>query len=56
MENYNKLRTQLNTKKERLFREKNVAKWELQADQLRVAQDTIHDAEKAFAIMLPKET
>jgi hypothetical protein len=39
-----------------LFKEKNVAKWGIPAEDTRRAVDSINDAEGAFSIMLPTET
>jgi hypothetical protein len=43
-------------KKEKLFREKNVSKWGIPADQAREAVDIMENAEAAFEMMLPEET
>ena len=42
--------------KEVLFKEKNVSKWGIPAEDSRRAVDVINDAESAFAMMLPEET
>jgi hypothetical protein len=39
-----------------LFKEKNVAKWGIPAEDTRKAVDVIDDAEIAFSMMLPAET
>ncbi len=46
----------LQNKKEKTFKAKDVSKWELKDDQLRAAQDVINDKEQAFALMHPQET
>lgn len=43
-------------KKEKLYKGKDVSKWEIKDEKLRVAQDIINDKEAAFAMMMPKET
>ncbi len=49
-------KTELMKKKERLFKEKNVSKWEIPAEKAREAVDIMDDAEAAFEMMLPAET
>ena len=55
---YNALNASLTAKKEKLFREnpKNLAKWDLPASKVQEAIAVANDAEKACALMLPKET
>lgn len=53
---YTKHKTDLLKKKEKLFREKNVSKWEIPAEQARDAVDVMDNAEQAFEMMLPQET
>lgn len=43
-------------KKEKLFKEKNVSKWEIPAEKAREAVDIMNNAEAAFEMMLPAET
>ena len=50
---YNAQRIDLNKRKERLFRRKDVTEWGCSSDQLRPAMDTLNDAERAFGYMLP---
>jgi hypothetical protein len=53
---YTSDKTNLMKKKEKLFREKNVSKWGIPADQAREAVDIMENAEAAFEMMLPEET
>jgi len=53
---YNTQRDSLKQQKEKLFKEKNVAKWGIPVEDTRRAVDVINDAEQAFAMMLPVET
>ena len=53
---YNEQRINLNKRKERLFRRKDVNEWGVPSDQLRAAMDTLTDAEAAFIYMLPNPT
>jgi hypothetical protein len=46
----------LATNKEKLFKQKDVSKWEIKEEKFRKAQDTVNDKEAAFKMMLPKET
>ena len=50
---YNAQRIDLNRRKEKLFRRKDVTEWGCNSDQLRSAMDTLNDAERAFGYMLP---
>jgi len=50
---YNSQRIDLNKRKEKLFRRKDVTEWGCPSDQLRSAMDTLNDAEAAFGYMLP---
>lgn len=50
---YNAQRIDLNKRKEKLFRRKDVTEWGCSADQLRTAMDSLNDAERAFGFMLP---
>ena len=50
---YNAQRVDLNKRKERLFKRKDVTEWGCPADQMRAAMDTLNDAEAAFGYMLP---
>ena len=43
-------------KKEKLYKGKDVSKWEIKEEKFRVAQDIINDKEAALAMMMPKET
>lgn len=43
-------------KKEKLFKEKNVSKWEIPAEKAREAVDIMNNAEAAFEMMLPAES
>lgn len=43
-------------KKEKLFKEKNVSKWEIPAEKAREAVDIMNDAEAAFEMMLPADS
>ena len=43
----------LNKRKERLFRRKDVTEWEAAPDQMRNCLDSLHNAELAFGYMLP---
>jgi hypothetical protein len=56
MSRYTLHRDGLTKQKEKLFKEKNVAKWGIPAEDTRRAVDVINDAELAFAMMLPAET
>jgi hypothetical protein len=53
---YTKEKTQLMKRKEKIFRAKNVNKWEIPAEQVRDAIDVMDDAEASFEMMLPRET
>jgi hypothetical protein len=53
---YTLQKTNLMKKKEKIFKEKNVSKWELPADKAREAVDFKDNAEAAFEMMLPGET
>ena len=53
---YNQHKTDLLKKKERLFRAKNVSKWEIPAEKSREAVDVMDNAEDAFEMMLPADT
>jgi len=50
---YNVQRLDLNKRKEKLFRRKDVTEWGLSSDQLRPAMDSLNNAEQAFSLMLP---
>ena len=50
---YNAQRVDLNKRKERLFKRKDVTEWGCPSDQMRAAMDTLNDAEAAFGYMLP---
>ena len=50
---YNTQRVDLNKRKERLFKRKDVTEWGCPSDQMRAAMDTLNDAEAAFGYMLP---
>ncbi len=56
LQRYVTTKANLANRKEKLFKEKNVTNWELPDDKIRLAQDTVHDKEAAFRMMLPKET
>lgn len=56
MARYNAQRIDLNKRKERLFRRKDVTEWGCGSDQLRDAMDSLNDAERAFQFMLPNAT
>jgi hypothetical protein len=56
MNRYTQHKTTLTQQKEKLFKEKNVAKWGIPVEDTRRAVDVINDAELAFAMMLPAET
>ncbi len=56
MNRYTQHKTTLTQQKEKLFKEKNVAKWGIPVEDTRRAVDVINDAEAAFAMMLPAET
>ena len=43
-------------RKEKVFRAKNVSKWEIPAEQARDAIDVMDDAEASFEMMLPAES
>jgi len=43
-------------KKEKLFKAKDVSKWEIKEEKFRQAQDLINDKAAAFAMMMPSET
>lgn len=53
---YTTTKANLIKNKQKLFKEKDVSKWEVKEEKLRKAQDTINDQEAAYKIMLPKET
>lgn len=46
----------MNARKEKIYKAKDVSKWELEDSQLRLAQDIINDQKAAYAMMLPKDT
>ena len=50
---YNAQRIDLNKRKEKLFRRKDVTEWGCTQDQLRPAMDTLNDAARAWDYMLP---
>jgi hypothetical protein len=50
---YNAQRIDLNKRKEKLFRRKDVTEWGLSSDQLRPAMESLNNAEAAFSLMLP---
>ena len=53
---YNAQRADLNKRKERLFRRKDVTEWGCAPDQMRAAMDTLNNSEAAFGYMLPNAT
>ena len=53
---YTTTKANLAVQKEKLFKAKDVSKWEIKETKLRQAQDIIDNKEAAFAMMLPKET
>ena len=53
---YTAQKADLNKRKEKLFRRKDVTEWGCPSDQLRAAMDTLNDAETAFTYMLPNAT
>lgn len=53
---YNRSKDELLKQKERLFKRKDVSEWQVPSDKLREALASVGDAEKAFDLMLPKET
>ena len=50
---YNAQRVDLNKRKEKLFRRKDVTEWGVPSEKLREAMDSLDDAETAFTYMLP---
>ena len=50
---YNAQRLDLNKRKEKLYRRKDVSEWGVPSDRLREALDNINDAERSFELMLP---
>ena len=46
----------LESKKEKIFKAKDVSKWGLKDTNLRYAQDEINNKETALNMMLPEET
>ena len=56
MSRWNAQRADLNKRKERLFRRKDVTEWGCPPDQMRSAMDTLNNAEAAFTYMLPNAT
>jgi len=56
MSRWNAQRADLNKRKERLFRRKDVTEWGCPPDQMRAAMDTLNNAEAAFTYMLPNAT
>ena len=50
---YNAQRLDLNKRKEKLYRRKDVSEWGVPSDRLREALDNINDAEASFSLMLP---
>ena len=50
------MKKNLEEKKNKLFKQRDVRQWELPEHKLREAQDTLGDREAAFEIMCPEET
>ena len=50
---YNAQKVDLNKRKEKLYRRKDVSEWGVPSDKLREALDNINDAERSFELMLP---
>lgn len=53
---YTQAKSGLMKRKEKLFKEKNVSKWEIPAEKAREAVDIMNDAEASFEMMLPAES
>lgn len=53
---YTTTKANMLTKKEKLFKGKDVSKWEIKEEKLRQAQDIIDDKDEAFKMMMPSET